>query len=328
MQTRSDLFIAWVVPPKSSPSLKRVLLSQITSAVIKKPLHASRMRWLLSLLSDGGKLEQSRLEILGYTSSDPSTPRLTSVNTPHRNAGNSCNLQNASLQSSNINLPLKDKDNMLIAKMAPRNLDDKEKSQLPAESTQHIFVKLSHEHILGVEDSISMPESPTSGLITPEGANSIADGVQEIRKESEIEWEGPVLDLIVPNNANYKLKQMKTTKSSSMLNVSASESPSTTEPPSPLSVTIGGGQTPGVFSGMHILLVEDTPVLQRLASMMLKKLGADVTIVGDGLQAVQAVAQAVDFIHRSREDEGLQEAPNKHFDLILMDCAVSNTTLL
>ena len=346
MQTKSDVLVAWIVPPKSSPLLKRVLLSLMSSVVIKKPLHASRMRWLLSLLTDGGKLEQSRLDILGYSSSDPSTPRLTAASSPLKNTANFCNFLNSSSMcnvqgsnmddapTSNINLCSSASDKMVNTTMAHRKVDDKEKKFLAGESTQHIFVKLSQEDILGVDgSSISMPESPTSGLITPEGANSIADGVQEIRKESDIEWEGPVLDLIVPNNANYKTRQMKTTKTSSivqfgMLNVSASESPSTTEPPSPQNVSIAGGQTPGVLSGMHILLVEDTPVLQRLASMMLKKLGAEVTIVGDGLQAVELVAQTVGFAYKSSKVEGgigIQETSTKDFDLILMDCAVSNT---
>ena len=52
---------------------------------------------------------------------------------------------------------------------------------------------------------------------------------------------------------------------------------------------------------LAILLVEDNPVNQRVATAVLKKLGYSATIVGDGEMAVEAV-----FSHR--------------YDLVLMDC--------
>ena len=52
--------------------------------------------------------------------------------------------------------------------------------------------------------------------------------------------------------------------------------------------------------GLRILVAEDNPVNQRLLTVMLNKLGHDVTLVGDGVQALEA-------------------ATNQSFDLILMD---------
>ncbi|KAL3838922.1 hypothetical protein ACJIZ3_023513 [Penstemon smallii] len=57
------------------------------------------------------------------------------------------------------------------------------------------------------------------------------------------------------------------------------------------------------LAGLHILLAEDTPVLQRVATIMLEKMGANVVVVGDGILVVDA----------------LKTSKNK-FHLILMDC--------
>ncbi len=56
---------------------------------------------------------------------------------------------------------------------------------------------------------------------------------------------------------------------------------------------------------LNILLAEDNPVNQRLISTMLSKLGHQVTVVGDGVKAVQAFSQST-------------------FDLILMDMQMPN----
>ncbi|KAG5530031.1 hypothetical protein RHGRI_030409 [Rhododendron griersonianum] len=70
------------------------------------------------------------------------------------------------------------------------------------------------------------------------------------------------------------------------------------------------------LEGLRILLAEDTPVLQRVATIMLQKLGASVVVVGDGMQAADALyALENDY---ARNETKIGECPS--YDLILMDC--------
>ncbi|KAJ8771074.1 hypothetical protein K2173_023399 [Erythroxylum novogranatense] len=84
------------------------------------------------------------------------------------------------------------------------------------------------------------------------------------------------------------------------------------------------------LEGVRILLAEDTPVLQRVATIMLEKMGATVVAVGDGLQAVDAL-NCILGVKEVRKEAPLQEdksseteigsSPGKSsFDLVLMDC--------
>ncbi|KAH1163452.1 hypothetical protein GLYMA_01G164800v4 [Glycine max] len=82
------------------------------------------------------------------------------------------------------------------------------------------------------------------------------------------------------------------------------------------------------LEGLKILLAEDTPVLQRVATIMLEKMGADVVAVGDGQQAVDALNCM--FAAEDCRRESLQKERNtrsqteistcRPYDLILMDC--------
>ncbi|KAK1388051.1 Proteasome A-type subunit [Heracleum sosnowskyi] len=82
------------------------------------------------------------------------------------------------------------------------------------------------------------------------------------------------------------------------------------------------------LQGVRILLAEDTPLLQKVATIMLERLGATVVVVGDGLQAVNAlkiVPSPDEYLKASPKADEINDNQAKGFDhstydLILMDC--------
>ncbi|MCL7035166.1 hypothetical protein MKW94_018872 [Papaver nudicaule] len=83
------------------------------------------------------------------------------------------------------------------------------------------------------------------------------------------------------------------------------------------------------LEGLCILLAEDTPVLQRVATIMLEKMGATVVAVGDGLQAVEALRYTLNAEECRKRESPQQNGETRNqqqfrelmlFDLILMDC--------
>ncbi|XP_058758102.1 histidine kinase 1 [Vicia villosa] len=82
------------------------------------------------------------------------------------------------------------------------------------------------------------------------------------------------------------------------------------------------------LEGLRILLAEDTPVIQRVATIMLEKMGAVVVAVGDGQQAVDALNYMVsaedcrrESLQKERNTRSQSEILSCHpYDLILMDC--------
>lgn len=84
------------------------------------------------------------------------------------------------------------------------------------------------------------------------------------------------------------------------------------------------------LQGIRILLAEDTPLLQKVATIMLEKLGATVVVVGDGLQAVDALKilpTPDEYLKASSREDGINNNQAKGYDhstydLVLMDCQV------
>lgn len=102
------------------------------------------------------------------------------------------------------------------------------------------------------------------------------------------------------------------------------------------------GKNQKSLEGIRILLAEDTLVLQRLATIMLEKMGATVTAVGDGQQVVDALnsgsiyAQDPTQEHKLSEEDTTKNIINPQssfqnsspYDLILMDCQVKDIPIL
>uniref|UniRef100_A0A7N0V0U9 histidine kinase n=1 Tax=Kalanchoe fedtschenkoi TaxID=63787 RepID=A0A7N0V0U9_KALFE len=84
------------------------------------------------------------------------------------------------------------------------------------------------------------------------------------------------------------------------------------------------------LEGLCILLAEDTVVLQRVATIMLEKMGATVNVVEDGLQAVNAFKSMFNENMSARQFSEQERSMEIHqntisfntpsYDLILMDC--------
>ncbi|XP_002983081.2 histidine kinase 1 [Selaginella moellendorffii] len=259
---RHSLAVGWIAPPDSGISFKKALQVAAPSVILIKPLHASRMKRLLTLLQRVSKFEPASSEPLSCISSGPSTPRLTS-SVPVRHCGGGLGIVH----------------------------------HVPSSDVAYH----SDDYIL------STPGSPTSGLLTPEVVNTTADGVQEDRKgakDLENEWSGPVIDLRIPT------KPKSTSSARSPFSLPESEISTSNASPTHAAVEPPGSKP---LAGLRILVVEDTPILQRMIGTILGKLGAEVTIVGDGQQAVTAVAKSVNELLKSQ---------TLHFDLILMDCAM------
>ncbi|KAL3697509.1 hypothetical protein R1sor_011585 [Riccia sorocarpa] len=95
---------------------------------------------------------------------------------------------------------------------------------------------------------------------------------------------------------------------------------------------------PNSLQGMHILVAEDNPVLQRLTKTTLLRLGATVECVDNGLEAVQLVlanlprknsSRSSSFggsfrrlrnLSREQEEEDGAAQKKRPFDMVLMDC--------
>ncbi|BBM99408.1 protein MpCache1 [Marchantia polymorpha subsp. ruderalis] len=148
----------------------------------------------------------------------------------------------------------------------------------------------------------SVSEQLTSSLLTVDAEQNIPNGVVHKDGSSRLEQpSGEALD--VPVDKPVRLTRVRRKDENS---------PSTRIGPQ------------DALKGIRILLAEDTPVLQRVATMMLEKLGATVSAVGDGLQAVNALTQCPESNVRLERDKIRKlkylEESSVPYDLVLMDC--------
>ncbi|BBN10578.1 hypothetical protein MPTK1_5g04710 [Marchantia polymorpha subsp. ruderalis] len=326
IHVQNSVAVAWVVAPDCGARWKQALQADRCFLVINKPLHGSKLRRLLPLMSSAGKMEQQHWDLNSYQSTSPSTPRLRT--TYYEDS------------QEKPRKPIDGRDNLYMQEMS---LEMNPSPNLPCKGLpllrQVLLVDLPYSsddnHGMSPGFSTSTPQSPTSGLITPEGVDASADGVIEVRKDGVIskdleeEWSGPVIDLSLPSRTHRRQSLLSACSSlheTPQGAVSNSETRVAAVDISTNSImnhlTGTGAVGPKALASIHILLVEDTPVLQRLASMMLKKLGATVTVVGDGLQAVTAVAKAVEATDAGPANGELSPSDVPCFDLILMDCAM------
>jgi CheY-like chemotaxis protein len=80
----------------------------------------------------------------------------------------------------------------------------------------------------------------------------------------------------------------------------------------------------GRFAGRHALLVEDNLVNQKLATLMLKKLGFEVSLANDGDQAIARVEASV----KGGAEAGVQlgaQPGGRPFDVVFMDMHMPGT---
>ncbi|KAG6549329.1 hypothetical protein Mapa_009046 [Marchantia paleacea] len=386
IHVQNSVAVAWVVAPDCGARWKQALQADRCFLVINKPLHGSKLRRLLPLMSSAGKMEQQHWELNSYQSTSPSTPRLRTTYYEGENLINRAadfrELSGSyawtpSDRSMSVVQPSIDEDLMYHkSRLASKNYNDaglnhcytdsQEKPRKPIDGRDnHFLQEMSLEmnpspnlpckglpllrqvllvdlpyssddnHGMSPGFSTSTPQSPTSGLITPEGVDATADGVIEVRKDGVIskdleeEWSGPVIDLSLPSRTHRRQSLLSACSSLHETPHGAVSNSETRVAAVDIStnsimnhLTGTGAVGPKALASIHILLVEDTPVLQRLASMMLKKLGATVTVVGDGLQAVTAVAKAVQATDGGTAYGDSSPSDVPRFDLILMDCAM------
>jgi len=129
------------------------------------------------------------------------------------------------------------------------------------------------------------------------------------------------------DSAEHQPKSLSTKESPSISTADQDEDSECGETHRVTSKSVDGKKS---LEGLKILLAEDTPVLQRVATIMLEKMGADVVAVGDGQQAVEALNCM--FNAEDCRRESLQKDRNtrsqteilssRPYDLILMDCQV------
>ncbi|QCD91126.1 CheY-like superfamily [Vigna unguiculata] len=127
------------------------------------------------------------------------------------------------------------------------------------------------------------------------------------------------------DSAEHQPKSLSTKESPSISTADQDEDSECGETHRVTSKSVDGKKS---LEGLKILLAEDTPVLQRVATIMLEKMGADVVAVGDGQQAVEALNCM--FNAEDCRRESLQKDRNtrsqteilssRPYDLILMDC--------
>ncbi|XP_044487279.1 histidine kinase 1-like isoform X2 [Mangifera indica] len=189
--------------------------------------------------------------------------------------------------------------------LVPLSLGDKIETLINPRSTQYQAFMNNH---IGFTDR------------NPEQSNSSTDPENKSQSNPDLPYSG-----LESGKSKLKAKEIASTSEESQTGSSKSKKQKLVSSPSKeKGNSSSSGSDEEKLRDLHILVVEDTLLLQMVAVKILKKAGATVNAVSDGLQAVEAMTSMINSLVRRYEalKKGLEPEPLKHppYDLILMDC--------
>jgi signal transduction histidine kinase/CheY-like chemotaxis protein len=169
--------------------------------------------------------------------------------------------------------------------------------------TGYVRINLHRQSKPGGEQIICLSVQDTGIGITPENLKNLFQPFSQADSSTTREFGGTGLGLVISKRLTNAMQGDLTVESvfglGSVFRFTALLEPGAE--PLQAKADARPNETRALYRGKKALLVEDNTVNQVVASMMVSKLGFEVTLAGDGLQGVKA-------------------ASADHFDVIFMDC--------